>query len=488
MMAVALAHESELYETPLADATETFLAGDTAHFATPGHKRNPALVGNDPLLLRDAPYGWGVDFLTGSQNLLGRAEALAAAAWGGSWARFSVSGSTHPNQAVALALGAPGERVVVARTSHKSVYAGLVLSGLDPVWVVPDVDPGTGLALSIPAARVAEALDREPDARAVVLVEPSYLGLVSDLAAVADATHARGLPLVCDQAWGAHFGFHPKLPPCALELGADVVVTSVHKTLTAFSQGALLLASDSGRIDLERLGTAFDALMTTSPSAAIFASLDRARALVERDGRRLLWRTWALAEWFRREIDGLEGARCVAGEMLAHESVAAHDPLKLVVDLSASGADGLDVERDLRGESIVLEMADRTTIVPILTIGDGTVSVRRLIGALRRSLRRRAGTATRPPASTAAWRVRPEPAMTPRAAFFAGHERVAASRAAGRIAAEIVAPYPPGIPALAPGEVIQPDLLAALQEEARSGMRIAGASDRTLETLLVVRR
>ena len=485
-MAIALTHHTDAVETPLADATDAFLAAGSAHFATPGHKRNPALVGDDPLLLQDAPYGWGVDFLTGSQNLLGRAEALAAEAWGGSWARFSVSGSTHPNQAVAIALGAPGDRVVVARTSHKSVYAGLVLSGLEPVWVVPDVDRETGLALSIPARRVVEALERTPDARAVVLVEPSYLGLGSDLEEIAAATHERRLPLVCDQAWGAHFGFHPKLPACALARGADVVVTSVHKTLTAFSQGALLLASDSGRIDLERLGAAFDALLTTSPSAAIYASLDRARALMERDGRRLLWRTWALAEWFRREIDGFEGARCIGETALAHPSVASYDPLKLVVELTDAGADGLDVERDLRDEGVILEMADRTTLVPILTIGDGTRSVRRLIGSLKRSLRRRAGTATRPPTATAAWRVTPESAMTPRQAFFAAHERVSASRAVGRVAAEIVAPYPPGIPALAPGEVVQHDLLAALRSEARRGTRIAGASDRTLETLLVV--
>ena len=476
---------SKSVATPLADAADAFLASDSAHFATPGHKRNPALVGDDPILLGDAPYGWGVDFLGSGANLLAQAEDLAARAWGASWARFSVSGSTHPNQAVGLTLGRPGERVVVARTSHKSVYAGLVLSGLEPVWVSPDIDSTSGLALSIPVERIGEALTAMPDARAVVLVEPSYLGLVSDIEAIAREAHARDVPLVCDQAWGAHFGFHPKLPPCALASGADAVVTSVHKTLTAFSQGALLLANDSGRVDLERLGAAFDALLTTSPSAAIYASLDRARALVERDGHRLLWRAWALAEWFRREIDGLAGARCFAPSAAC---VAWRDPLKLVVDLTRSGVDGCDVERDLRSEGVVLEMADRTTLVPILTIGDGTRSVRRLIGALKRSLSRREGTATRPPVAAMAGRVTPEAALTPRDAFFAPKERVSAARAAGRIAAEIIAPYPPGIPAIAPGEVIPGELFESLRQEACAGTRIAGASDRTLDTLLVVDR
>ena len=208
-MALALTHHVDVFETPLADATEAFLAAGSAHFATPGHKRNRALVGDDPLLLQDAPYGWGVDFLTGSQNLLGRAEALAAEAWGGDWARFSVSGSTHPNQAVAIALGAPGDRIVVARTSHKSVYAGLVLSGLEPVWVVPDVDPATGLALSIPAQRLAETLEHTPDARAVVLVEPSYLGLGSHLEAIASATHTRVRPARLRPGVGRALRFPP---------------------------------------------------------------------------------------------------------------------------------------------------------------------------------------------------------------------------------------------------------------------------------------
>ncbi len=479
--------EAGRVEVPLGDAADAFFAASDDLFAPPGHKRNPALVGDDPLLLRDVVYGWGVDDSRHSLGLLRQAEELAARAWGADRARFSVGGSTHPNQAACLALGAPGNRVIVARTSHKSVYAGLVLSGLDPVWVSPDVDAASGLALGVPAKAVEAALAATPDARAVILVEPSYLGLLSDLAALVGAAHSRGIPVVCDQAWGAHFGFHPLLPSCATDHEADVVVTSVHKTLTACSQGALLLALDRGRIDLERLDRSFDALRTTSPSAAIYASLDRARALVERDGHRLLWRTWALAEWFRNEIHGVAGVRCLDETALQHPSVGAWDPLKLVVDLSDSGVDGVEVERDLREQGLVVELADRTTIVPVLTIGDGTRSTRRLISALRRSLKARRGTASRPARPTTAWGVEAEVAMTPREAFFAPHEQVPAAQAAGRIAAELVAPYPPGIPVLAPGEVVTAELLDAVLDAAASGTLIGGAADPSLETIMVVR-
>jgi lysine decarboxylase len=472
---------------PLARAAEEFLARGDAHFSIPGHKRNPALVGDRPALLADMPHLCGVDDIRGSRDLLGQAQRLAARAWGADRTWFSVSGSTMANQAMCLAAGAPGDRVVVARTSHRSVLAGLVLAGLDPVWVRPDVEPASGLALAVPPDRVERALAAHPGAKAVILVEPSYLGVTSDVAAIARIAHRHGAALLCDQAWGAHFAFHPALPDCAVAAGADLVVLSGHKTLTAFSQGALLHAVDRGFADLDRLDAAVEALSTTSASGLIHASIDSARALMERDGAALVGRALELAERFRARIDGFQGARCLDERLLAHPSVHAVDPLKLVVDLCGTGVDGFQVERDLRADGVVLEMADRTVLVPLLTIGDDRRSVDRLIEALRRSLARRAGTATSPAVAGAAWRTVPQPVLSPRGAFFAPHERVPADRAAGRVAAEIVAPYPPGIPALVPGELITAELLEALREEARAGTRMAGAADPALDSLLVVR-
>ena len=474
-------------DAPFARAADEFLERGDAHFSIPGHKRNPALVGDHPALLADMPALCGVDDIRGSRDLLGQAERLAARAWGADRTWFSVSGSTMANHAMCLSVAAPGDRVVVARTSHRSVLAGLVLAGLDPVWVTPDVDPATGLALAVPPKRVGSALDDHPGARAVILVEPSYLGLTSDVAAIARVTHDHRAALLCDQAWGAHFAFHPALPTCAVAAGADLVVMSGHKTLTAFSQGALLHAVDRGFADLDRVGASVEALQTTSASGLIHASLDRARALMERDGPDLVGRALELAERFRAQVDGFLGARCLDRRLLEHPSVHGVDPLKLVVDLSGTGADGYEVERDLRDDGVVLEMADRTILVPLLTIGDDPRSADRLTAALRRSLGRRAGTARTPPVAGTSWRVSPQPVLSPRDAFFAPRERVPASSAAGRLAAETISPYPPGIPALAPGELITAGMLDALLDEARAGARMAGSSDPTLETLLVVR-
>jgi arginine decarboxylase len=457
---------------PLADAAAAFLAEERiAPFTTPGHKRAAHLV--DDLLRLDLPLSAGADDLHQRAGVLQQAQALAAELWGADLCRFCLNGSTQGNQALALALGRPGDRVIVSRNMHKSVFAGLVLAGLDPVWVRPDVDPATGVPLRIPPARLADALERLPEARAVFLVEPSFVGVLSDIGAIAEV--CGGIPLVVDQAWGAHLGFHPGLPPHTLALGADAMVTSAHKTLAAFTQSAYLFAR-AGRLDLARLRECFELLHTTSPSAAILASLDRARQIMATRGEELLGHTLALAASFREAMALVDGLTIVPSD----------DPTKLALALAGTGADGLAVEADLFAEGIRLELANRDLLVPLLTIADTEEAVGRLIDALKRSIERRRGEPRVPGAASAVWGVEPEVAMSPREAFFARRETVAAEAAAGRIAAETVVPYPPGIPAIAPGERISRELVTALRDAAVQGTRLAYCADTSLRTLEVV--
>jgi arginine decarboxylase len=472
--------------TPLADAVDWFVGRGFTPWSTPGHKRNRELVGDDALLAIDAPYTSGPDDLRTSADLIGQAERMAARTFGADWTRFSVHGSTHPNQALCLTAAHEGQQVIVARTSHKSVMAGLVLSGAEPVWVAPAVDEASGLALAVPHSQIEDAFERAPGARAVMLVEPSYLGLVSDIEAIAERVHSHGVPLICDQAWGAHLGFHPGTPDTALRRGADAIAMSTHKSITSFTQGALLHARETGRIDLEKLGAAFDALLTTSPSAQIYASIDRARALMERRGHELVGRAIATAARARSLLAAIDGVRVLDEHVREQPSVGGWDPLRLIVDLGATGANGIEVDRDLRATGISLEGADRTTLIPFLSIADDAGSVDRLVAALEASLTTRRGTGAGAAVSSSAWRIEAEMAMTPREAFFAPRERVSAARAAGRVAAEITAPYPPGIPALAPGELISSELLEELRAEVAGGARMVGSSDPTLETLIVV--
>ena len=357
-----------------------------------------------------------------------------------------------------------------SRSSPGSSWPGSSPSGSGPRSIA-----APGLAHGIRTEALAAALAVAPDAQAVVLVEPSFVGVVSDVAGLARLSHEAGVPLIVDQAWGAHFGFHPGLPAHSLALGADAMVVSAHKTLTSFTQGAYLFAR-GGRLDLARVSEAFDLLHTTSPSAAILASLDRARHLMATRGEELLAKTLELAAGFRERMAGVEGLTVVDSD----------DPTKLVLALAATGADGLEVEDDLVSEGIRLELANRDTLIPLLTIADTKETVDRLADALLRALERRRGTPREPGGASVVWSIEPEVGMSPREAFFAPRETVPVDRAVGRLAAETVAPYPPGIPALAPGEVVTAPLVDALREAAAAGTRLAYCSDPSLGTIQVV--
>ena len=473
-------------DAPLLDAWLTFTAavsaGDVTPFTTPGHKHRTDLVG--PVVAGDVPLHGGLDTVAQTHGRLAEAERRAALAWGADWARLSVGGSTHGNQALVLAVATPGRPVVVARTLHRSLFLGLVLAGLDPVWVHPDLDPTTGLPGAVPVTAVEKALAAYPDACAVLLGDPSYVGTSGDVTGQAAAAHAAGVPLVVDSAWGAHFGFHPALPPHAIAAGADALVTSAHKLLPAVSQAAVVVARTTrvgGLLDPDRLERGFEATHTTSPSGAIAASADAARALLERDGERLLDTTLAVVATARarlREVPGL-----VVPD--AGPAGARLDPTKLVVVLPGTGADGRAVEADLLTAGFPVEQADRDTIVAVVTVADRGADVDRLVRTLAAAVERhRAAPRSIVPAAT--WSVRPEQVRSPRESFFARHRTVPVAQAVGKVSAELIAPYPPGVPVLAPGELVTAEAVALLRAAAAAGTRIAYAADPALVTLQVV--
>ncbi|HYN75434.1 MAG TPA: decarboxylase [Candidatus Limnocylindria bacterium] len=470
----------EPLDAPLAVAWERHLTAGARPFVIPGHKGSTDLVG--PVVAGDVPLFAGVSSMRGAPAALREAEASAAALWGADWCRFSVAGSTHGNQAMALAVGQPGDVVVATRGVHRSLLLGFVLADLVPVWVQPDIDPVTGLPATLPVERVAAALAAHPGARAVFVVEPGYGGARSDVEGFAGTSHAAGVPLVVDQAWGAHLGFHPALAPHALACGADAFVTSAHKALPAYTQAALVCARTE-RLDRDRLDRAFEATHTTSPSGTIIASIDAARALLARDGERLLGATIALVAQARERLAAVPGLVVLDGPS------ARVDPTRVAVGLAGTGAHGLDVEDDLEALGFAVELADRDSIVATVTMADSPDTVGPFVDALIASIERRRGDprGVVPPAWLGEGST-PEAALTPRQAFFAPHETVASDRAAGRVAAELVAPYPPGIPAIVPGEVLTGEVLDALRAAAARGVRVAYAADATMATVQVVAR
>jgi arginine decarboxylase len=469
----------------LAGAFDAALRSGLAHFAPPGHKR---LLGAEfgSSLQMDITLLTGVDDQSLSRELLPRAEAAVASLWQADWARISVHGSSHVNQAVLLGLGTnAGGSVVVARNAHRSVMTGLALSGLTPIWVLPAVTR-SGLIAAVSPGAVRDALDSRTDIRAVMLVEPSYTGAVSDIPAIVAFARSRGVPVVVDQAWGAHFGFHELLPPPALALGADLAVLSVHKTLPALTQAALLLGSSASRADGIRIRSAFDSLLTTSPSAAIYASVDRARHFMATRGHAYLTRALERSARLRGALSILPGISCAPAELQGGVT-AWQDPLKLTIDVSGTGIDGRAIDAELRLRGVQVSLATSTYLVALLSLADTEASHQRLVEALR-EITRSGDDLPAVPVELSILDSLPEVVMTPREAVLGEHTFVRLEEASGRVASEVVAPYPPGIAAVVPGERISDHIVAALCDARARRVAMSGCTDPGLAVVRVLSR
>ncbi|TWH01749.1 lysine decarboxylase [Nocardioides sp. J9] len=436
----------------------------------------------------DVPLLGGIAPFKDAYAFLAQSEAEAAAQFGADWCRYSTGGSTHGNQTLALAVGQHGDRVIVSRTAHRSTLLGLILAGLVPVWVPAAVDEATGLPAGVDMHELAAAIEANPDAVGVFLTESSYVGSLSDLPAAVELAHQADMPVLVDQAWGAHFGSHPAYPKHAIAAGADAFVISGHKTLPVYSQGSIIVAKTE-RLDPDRLERAFDASATTSAAGSILASTDAGRVLLG-------------SELCTRLLDDLLGV--VAGARTRLRAAAPFkdavivepsdfgpgrfDPAKLVILLAGTGLSGNEIEKEMIAAGLPLEMADRDAIIPIITIADDESTVDRLCTELIRIAEKLDAAPPRDITVAGSWRSRiPVAAMTPREAFFAPHETVPAESVLNRIAAEVICPYPPGVPVVVPGEVISREVLDALHTAQTNGVRIAYASDPTLATFQVVR-
>jgi lysine decarboxylase len=468
---------------PLLDAYLSYFESQRTPFTIPGHKQKATRLdsGLGALVDGDTPLYGGLDEIKLTNQTLKKAEHLAAEFWGADYARFSTGGSTHANQAIVLALGSPGDKVAVARTAHRSILSALVLAGLEPVWMSPEIDDATGVPTGIGISEVTRALKENPIA--VLLTEPGYLGTISDLPALIAASHAQSVPVIIDAAWGGHFGFHPGLPLHVLQLGADALITSVHKALPGYSASALLLAQGK-YLDLDRIEQSFETTHTTSPAGAPLASIDAVRALLQSRGHQLSADLLANVAQFKATVQSEFEVPVFLNATDFPEG--RFDPTKIVLRVQQLGASGVEIERDLQSAGIRVEMADRDTIVFLATLVDTPDDFTALSDALIPILKERQGP-RRESATALSWSVIPERGISMRDAYFAKTEMVAADTAAGRISADLIAPYPPGVAVVAPGEILTPQILKGLKSSKDAGVRIAYATDPTLESYRVVR-
>lgn len=477
-------------DAPLFDALKAFVERDQAPFYSPGHKGGRTL---DPWFrehladvdLNNLP---DLDTLHCPEGPIAEAETLIAEAWGVPQSFLMVQGSTGGNIAVALSALRPDEPVLVARNAHKSVLAGLVQVGARPVWLEPRWDDDFGVAHGIDVA-VAERAFVRSGARALWVLHPTYYGTTGDIVALSDLCRRHDATLLVDGAHGPHFAFHPDLPTPSERAGAAATVQSVHKILSGLSQAAVLHV-DTAVIDPATVRRALQLIQTTSPHFAIMASVDLARRQMMLDGKALLDATLRRARGAAARLSAIDGLKVLGPEHVTGPGTGLHqiDETKLLVGTAGLAAEARDVHARLtRVHGVQPELSGTGHVLCIVTIGNTDTDLNRLVDGFAEAANHfgRRQVSADGNLTAASLAARPEPALTPREAFFARDETTPLARASGRIAAEAITPYPPGIPLVMPGERLDADVIGLLQALRASGTSMS-ASDPTLEFVKTV--
>ncbi|MBC5826034.1 MAG: aminotransferase class I/II-fold pyridoxal phosphate-dependent enzyme [Candidatus Eremiobacteraeota bacterium] len=487
--------------TPYFDALLDYVEAGTVSFHTPGHKQGTGMhprmrdvIGRSVLGI-DLTQVRGLDDLNQPDGPIREAELLAAQAYGSDHSYFLINGSTAGNQAMLMTALRPGDTVLLPRNSHKSALSALIMSAARPVYMKPEVDADLHVDHCVTLATVSASLDANPQAKAVFITSPTYYGATADISGIRQAVHARGKLLLVDEAWGPHLHFHPELPPSATSVKADACVNSTHKLLAAMSQSSLLHTCGSG-LDHGRLRSTLRIFQSTSPSLVLLASLDVARMQMATQGKELLGRTLALARHARRRLNQIAGLFCMGVEQVGRPGIAGYDETRIVITVKGLGYTGYEAEQILRMRyNVQVELADLFNVVALITIGDTEESVERLINAVKELGREDRAIDIYSPTGILERRRKkqsfgmppiPEVCVTPREAFLSDHVEVPLRTSAGRICAEVVTPYPPGIPILCPGERITRESIEYLRLELKAGAHIQGPVDTKLRSIRVL--
>ena len=475
-------------KTPLLDALNALAHKPDAAFYAPGHKRGQGisqslanLLGQS-LFQADLPELPELDNLFAPEGVIEEAQQLAAEAFGAEKTWFLVNGSTCGVMAAILATCNPGDKIILPRNIHQSAIAGLILSGAIPIFINPEYDLKLDLVHSITSEAVEEVLQRHSDTKAVMILYPTYHGVGGDIQEIAKITHHYNIPLLVDEAHGAHFNFHPDLPPSALWAGADLTIQSTHKVLGAMTQASMLHLQGT-RIESQRITKALQILQSTSPSYLLLASLDAARQQIALQGKHLLTKALNLAEEARGQLNQIPGLSILELEQPI-PGFKYLDQTRLTINVTQLGLNGFEADEILHeqlGVTAELPMLQHLTF--IISIGNTLTDIEKLIQAFTTlSL-----SSSHLPLSSISpiLPISNISSISPRDVFFAETETLPLEKTIGRINAELICPYPPGIPLLMPGEIITSESVDYLQQVLILGGKITGCSDRTLNTLVV---
>ncbi|MBC2580257.1 aminotransferase class I/II-fold pyridoxal phosphate-dependent enzyme [Clostridium sp. DJ247] len=479
-------------ETPLFDALMEYVDRETIPFHVPGHKKGIGIdeeyknfIGENPFKI-DVTVFKLVDSLHHPTGPIKKAQQLAADAYGSDAAFFSIHGTSGAIQAMIMSVVKAGEKIIIPRNVHKSVTAGIILSGAIPVYMQPAFDKKVGIAHGVTPETVEKTLKENPDAKAVLIINPTYYGVATDIKRIANIVHSYDIPLIVDEAHGPHLGFNDKLPTSAMQAGADICAQSTHKIIGALTQCSLLQVN-SERVDVNRVQQLLSLLQTTSPSYILMASLDCARRQIALNGKELLDKTLELSNYAREEINKIPGFYCFGEEILGNEGVHALDPTKITVTCRDLGITGYDLDMILCNKyHIQVELSDLYNVLAVGSFGDTKESIDALIHALKEISKDYYGKGSRKsdfidvPAIPAQIKI-------PREAFNSSRVSVLLKESIGMVSGEFLMAYPPGIPVLCPGEEITEEIVNYVQKLKETGLYVQGTEDPEVEYIKVVK-
>ncbi len=473
--------------TPLHEALDRQRINRLAHFDVPGHKggrMDPALTEffGARCMALDVNSMKALDNLGHPVSVIREAQELAAEAFGADNAFFMVNGTTSAVQAMIMSTCQTGDKIILPRNVHRSAINALVVCGATPVYINPGINRQLGIPLGMAVEDVRRTIEANPDAKAILVNNPTYYGICSNLKAITEMAHANGMKVLADEAHGTHFYFSDKLPLSGMAAGADMAAVSLHKTGGSLTQSSILLARDTVNADYVR--QIITLTQSTSASYLLLSSLDLARKSLYFRGREMFEKTIYFADYARDEINRLGGYYAFGPELVNGDTVFAFDSTKLSVHTRDIGLAGIEVYDYLRDDyGIQIEFGDIGNLLAIISCGDRMMDIERLISALEEIKRQREKS---PIGLFDHEYINPEIVKPPQEAFYAKKRRVPMRESTGLVAGEFVMSYPPGIPIVAPGERITPDVLEHILFAKEKGCFMTGTEDMKLDYINVL--
>ncbi|MBO7474250.1 MAG: aminotransferase class I/II-fold pyridoxal phosphate-dependent enzyme [Ruminococcus sp.] len=473
---------------PIYEALRKFRRMRVVPFDVPGHKRGRGnmelteFLGEDCMNV-DVNSMKPLDNLCHPVSVIKDAEMLAAQAFGAANAFFMVGGTTSAVQSMIMYACKEGDKIIMPRNVHRSAINALILTGAVPVYVNPDVNKQLGIALGMSVSQVEQAIKDNPDAKAIMVNNPTYYGICSDLNRITDLAHAHGMLVLVDEAHGTHFYFGDNFPLTAMAAGADIASVSMHKSGGSLTQSSFLLMGE--KVNADYMRQVINLTQTTSASYLLLSSLDISRKRLALGGKEIFAQTVEMAEYARSEINDIGGYYAYSRELINGDSIFDFDVSKLSVFTLPIGLAGIEVYDLLRDEyDIQIEFGDIGNILAYISVGDRKRDIERLISAMSEIKRRFSRTGAD---MLSHEYISPVVTEAPRKAFYAEKVSLPLDESAGKVCTEFVMCYPPGIPILAPGELITPEIIEYIKYAKEKGCQMTGTEDINIERLNVLK-